>query len=337
MTKLVFALLAVPIIIAAAPSGYRVIKHIKIGGEGSWDYVTLDSAARRLYVSHGTRVIVLDVDAGKVIGEIPKTPGVHGIALAPSLNRGFTSNGAANTATIFDLKTLRQLGEVKTGTNPDAIQYEPLSGRVFTFNRSNDATAIDGKTGKVEATIPLGGKPEFSVIDGKGMIYVNIEDTNEIVELDGQKLAISKRYSIKPCESPSGLAIDVKARRLFSACDNNIMAVSDPDSGKVLATPRIGDEPDGAAYDSERGLAFSSNRDGTLTVVRNEAGGWQVVENAATKRGARTMAIDEKTHYIYLPVAELGPTPKAIPGAAKPKAAVIPGTFEVLVMSREAD
>ncbi len=208
MRRLFQFLILAAAVAAAAPGGYHVIKEIKIGGEGGWDYVTVDSAARRLYQSHATKVVVVDVDAGKVVGEIPDTPGVHGVAVAAELNRGFTSNGRGNNVTIFDLKTLKSLGQVKTGENPDAILYEPVSGRVFTFNgRSKDSTAFDAKTGNVESTITLGGKPEFSAADGKGKIYVNIEDTSEIVEIDARKLSVTKRYSLKPADSPSGVAI----------------------------------------------------------------------------------------------------------------------------------
>lgn len=319
----------------AAPNGYHVIKHIKIGGDGGWDYVTMDSAARRLYVSHATRVVVVDVDAGKVVGEIPDTQGVHGIAIAPELNRGFTSNGRANNVTIFDLKTLKALGSVKTGENPDAIQYEPLSGRVFTFNgRSKDATAFNAKTGAVEGTIPLGGKPEFSAQDGKGRIYVNVEDTSEILEIDARKLSVTKRYPLAPCEEPSGLAMDTKNRRIFSVCGNKMMAVSDPDSGKVLATPAIGQGADGAGFDPGRALAFSSNGEGTLTVVQEKSGRWIVVENAPSQRGARTMAVDLKTHNLYLPAAQYGPTPAPTPQAKRPRPAILPDTFEIVVMGQ---
>jgi DNA-binding beta-propeller fold protein YncE len=319
----------------AAPNGYHVIRKIKIGGEGGWDYLTMDSAARRLYVSHATKVVVVDVDAGTVVGEIPNTPGVHGIALAPELGRGFSSNGRGNNVTIFDLKTLKTIGQVKTGDNPDAIQYEPLSGRVFTFNgRSKDSTAFNAKTGAVEGTIPLGGKPEFSAQDGKGRIYVNIEDTSEIAEIDARKLSVTKRYSLAPCEEPSGLAMDTRNRRIFSVCDNKVMAVSDPDAGKVLATPPIGEGADGAGFDPGRSLAFSSNGDGTLTVVQNKSGKWEVAETATTQRGARTMAVDTKTHNLYLPAALYGPAPAATAKTPRPRPAILPDTFEILVVGQ---
>ena len=329
------ALLAVTAIAAiAAGTGYHVIKEIKVGGDGGWDYLTMDSAARRLYVSHATHVAVIDVDAGKVVGDIPNTDGVHGIAVAPQLNRGFTSNGRSNDVTVFDLKTLKPISQVKTGMNPDSIRFDSVSGRVFTFNgRSNDSTAIDAKTGNVVGTIPLGGKPEFSVADGKGKIYVNIEDTSEIAEIDTAKVMVTKRYSLKPCDGPSGLAIDTKNRRLFSVCGNRLMAVSDPDSGKVVAMPAIGQGSDGVAFDPGTGYAISSNGDGTMTVVKETGGKWEVVENVATFRGARTIALDEKTHNVYLPTADPTPTPA---GAAqgRGRATYLPDTFKVLVVGK---
>src|SRR5438093_7115343 len=241
-------IMTLPLLVAAAPTGYRTMGEIKIGGEGGWDYLTVDSAARRLYVSHATHVVVVDLDANKVVGDIPDTPGVHGIAIAAELNRGFISNGRGNNVTIFDLKTLKPIGTAATGENPDSIRYDATSGRVFASNgRTKNATAIDAKTGTVAGTIALPGKPEFSIADGKGKVYVNIEDTNEIVEIDAAKAAVTKKYSLSPCESPSGLAFDAKERRLFSVCSNRLMAVSDPDTGKVVATPAIGAGPDGAA------------------------------------------------------------------------------------------
>src|SRR5438132_9576790 len=282
----------------AASTGYHLIKEIKIGGEGGWDYPEMDGAGRRLYLSHGTHVVVVDPDAGKVVGDIPNTPGVHGTQIVPSLNRGFISNGRGNNITIFDLKTLKTISQVATGMNPDSIRFEPKTGRVFTFNgRSNNSTAIDAKTGMAVGTIPMGGKPEFSVADDKGHVYVNIEDTSEIVEIDAAKAAVTKRYSIKPCEGPSGLAIDVKKRRLFSVCGNRVMAISDPDAGKVIASPAIGAGSDGVAFDPSTGYAISSNGDGTLTVIQGMGGKYDVVENVATARRPRTMTRDEKTQH----------------------------------------
>ena len=314
-----------------APTGWKILKEVKIGGEGGWDYLTMDSSARRLYVSHATHVVVVDPDAGKVVGDIPDTPGVHGIALVPSLNRGFVSNGRGNNVTIFDIKTLKPISQVATtGDNPDSIRYEPKSGRVFTFNgRGNNSTAIDAKTGMVVGTIPMGGKPEFSVADDKGHVYVNIEDTSELVEIDAAKASVTKRYSLKPCEGPSGLAIDVKKRRLFSVCGNRVMAVSDPDAGKVIASPAIGAGSDGVAFDPSTGYAISSNGDGTLTIVQEMGGKYDVVENVATARGGRTITLDEKTHQVYVPVADQLP-----PQPGQRRGGFAPDSFKVLVIGK---
>ncbi len=332
MRRMILTLLGAlvsPALALAAATGYHVLSQIQIGGEGGWDYLSVDSAARRLYVSHATHVVVVDLDTNKVVGDIPDTPGVHGIAIAAELNKGFISNGRGNNVTIFDLKTLKSLGTVATGENPDDICYDAGSSRVFVFNgRSKSATVIDAKGNKAAATIPLPGKPEFSVADGKGRIYTNIEDTNEIVEIDAAKATVLKKFSLAPCDGPSGMAIDSKNRRLFSVCSNRIMAVSDPDAGKVVATPAIGAGSDGAAFDASVGYAFSSNGDGTLTVVQQSGGKWDVVENIATERGARTIAVDEKTHKLYLPTA------KTAPSTGGGRASFLPNTFKVLVVGK---
>ncbi len=315
----------------AANTGYHVITRFQLGGEGGWDYLTVDSEAGRLYISRSTHVMVVDLETGKPAGDIPDTPGVHGIALAPELNRGFTSNGRADTSTIFDLKTLKVIGQVKTGANPDAIVYDPFSGLVFTFNgRSQDATLFNAATGEVVKTLALGGKPEFAAADGKGKVYVNIENTSEAAEIDSQKLLVTKRFSLKPGDEPTGMAIDQKRHRVFSGCHNKLMTVLDVESGKVAAMVPIGERVDGNGFDRELGLAFSSNGDGTLTVVRESSPGkFEVAETVTTQAGARTMAIDPKTHNIYLPTAEFAPTtdPKA-----RPK--IVEGSFVVLVVGR---
>src|ERR1700676_2626834 len=241
----VLVLVAVGSAFAAAPT-YKVLTKIKVGGGPRWDYSFLDSANHRLYVSHGTQTEVIDTTTDKLVGTIPGTTGVHGIAIASDFGKGFTSDGGDNDVTVFDLKTLKVLSKVKTGQNPDAIIYEPVSHRVFTFNgRSSDSTAIDAKTGNViTSSIPVGGKPEFAQVDGKGHIYVNIEDKNEIIEVDAKNALVSKRYSIAPCDSPSGLAFDLKKTNLYSVCDNKMMIVSNPATGKVLAMPAIGAGPD---------------------------------------------------------------------------------------------
>jgi len=326
---------------AAAPagkSGYNVAREIALGGEGGWDYLAVDAAARRLYVTRSTRVVVLDADSGKVVGEIGGLSGVHGVALADELGRGFISNGRSSTVTIFDLKTLAKLGEVKsTGDNPDAILYEPSTQRVFAFNgRSGNATVLEAATGKVAGTVALGGKPEFATADAKGKVFVNLEDKSEVAAIDAHTLAVLARWPLKPCEEPSGMAIDRSSRRLLSGCGNQMAAIVDADGGKVVATVPIGKGVDANAFDPGTGLGFSSNGgDGTLTVIRRDAPDrWSVVENVPTRRGARTMALDEKTHTIFLVTAQFGPAPAATPEQPRPRPAILPGSFVILVVSR---
>jgi len=321
---------------AMAAEGYHVLSQIKIGGGGFWDYLTMDSSARRLYASHGNLTEVIDVDAGKKVGEIPDTQGVHGIALAPDLNKGFTSNGRTNNVTIFDLKTLQKAGEVATGTNPDAICYEPKTQRVFTFNgRSNDSTAIDAKTNTVVATFMVGQKPEFCAVDGAGKLYANIENTSEIVEIDAQTPTVTRRAKLEPCEAPSGLAIDTKNHKLFSVCENKMMAVTDIATLKVIATPAVGAGPDAAGFDPATGLIFSSNgQDGTLTILKEAKGKYEPVETVTTERTARTMALDPKTHRIYLSAAEVGPAPEAKDGQKKGRPPMVADSYHIVVVGK---
>jgi YVTN family beta-propeller protein len=321
---------------APAPSGYHIVKKITVGGEGGWDYITIDSSTHRLFISHATKVNVLDVESGKLVGEIPDTPGVHGIALAPELNRGFVSNGRAARVTIFDLKTLATLSTVKTGDNPDAIVYDPSSKRVFTMNgRSHDATAINAATGEVVGTIPLGGKPEFAVADGKGHVFLNLEDKSEELEIDPKALKVTRQWAMAPCESPSGLAMDVKHERLFAGCDNKLLAVMDAKKGKMITTAPIGDGVDANRFDPGTGFVFSSNGEGTLTVIHEDSPDkYTVVENVATARGARTMDIDLQTHDVYLVAAEFGPAPAATAENPRPRPAIVPGSFYVMVLGR---
>ena len=263
-------LLLVTVAGAASGPGYKIVNTYKVGGDGGWDYLTADASARRLYISRATHVIVFDLDSGKTVGDIADTPGVHGIALAPELGRGFVSNGREGTVSIFDLKTLATRSKVKVGENPDAILYDPATRRVFTFNgRSQDSTAIDAEKGTVLGTIKLDGKPEFAASDGKGGVWVNIEDKSELTAIDPQKLEVKAKWPLAPCTEPSGLSMDRKNRRLFVGCDNKMMAVVDADSGKVLATPAIGDGVDATAFDDGTGLAFASCGEGVLTVVRD--------------------------------------------------------------------
>ena len=318
---------------AAAP-GYKVVNKIKVGGETRWDYGYLDSANHRLYVAHGTKTEVIDTTTDKPVGVIPDTNGVHGVAIADDLGRGFASDGGDNDVTVFDSKTLKVITKVKTGQNPDSIIYEPVSHRVFTFNgRSKDSTAIDAKTGNViTASIPVGGKPEFAQVDGKGHIYANIEDKNEIIEVDAKNALVSKRYSIAPCDSPSGLVIDPKGR-LYSVCENKMMIVSDPATGKVLANLPIGGGTDGVAFDD--GYAFSANgADGTITMVgETSPGKFEVVATIPTTRGARTIAADQKAHKLYLPAAEFGPPAEGKDGK-KGRPQAIPDSFQIVVVGR---
>jgi YVTN family beta-propeller protein len=307
--------------------GYHVIKKIALGGEGGWDYLTLDAEARRLYIARFDRVMVMDVDKGTLIGEIAKTAGVHGVALVPKRNRGFTSNGRDATVTVFDLKTLGEVGRIEVGKRPDAIVYDPASNRVFTCNAgSGDVTAIDAEMEKVVGTIKLDGRPEFAVADGNGRVYVNLEDKSEVLALDTHKLAVEHRWPLSPGKEPTGLGIDRARRRLFSTCHNEKMVVLDADNGKVLATLPIGKGTDACIFDPDTGLAFSSNGDGTLTVVREDGKGrFEVVENVKTQAGARTMALDPKTHHLFLATA------RAKPGERR---SYEPGTFVILVVGK---
>jgi len=318
----------------AGSSGYHVVKTIPIGAPGRWDYDLVDSAARRVYVSHQTHVVVLDADSYAVVGDIPDTLGVHGIAVASDLGRGFTSNGRANTITIFDLKTLKVISTVKSGgQNPDAIYYDSGSKRVFAFNgRSGNATAISAADGSIAGTIAVGGKPEFAAGDDKGHVYVNIEDKSELLEIDAQKLSVLHHWPLTGCKEPSGLAIDQKNRRLFSVCGNKKMMVVNADTGKVVATPAIGEDPDAAGFDPETQLVFSSNGEsGDLTVIHEDSPDkYTVVDTVPTKKYARTMAIDFKTHNIFLPVAQFEPV--APKGEEEPP--MKPNTFGVLLVSK---
>jgi DNA-binding beta-propeller fold protein YncE len=322
--------------VAFSAEGYKVLNKIKIGGDGRWDYATMDSANRRLYVSHGTSVEVVDPDSGKVVGTIPQLHGVHGIAIAPDLNRGYITNGQSNSVTVFDLKTLEKVGEPATGKNPDAICYEPKTKRVFSINHTgNDATAIDGKTNEIVGTFQIGPAPEFCSVDGAGKVYVNLEGSSEIVEIDAAKPDVARRASVAPCDGPTGLSIDVKNKKLFPVCGNKMMAVVDIPTMKVIATPAIGPGTDGGGFDPSLGLAFSANGgDATLTIVKLVNGKYEAVDNVTTERGARTMAVDEKTHRVYLLAAEYGPAPEAKEGQKKGRAPVLPDSFHVLVVGK---
>jgi len=329
-------LLAVALVIGAAwaAEGYKVIGKIKIGGEGRWDYVAFDSVNRRLYVSHNSSVEVVDPDAGKVVGTIPQLHGVHGIAIANDLNKGFITNGSntSNSVTIFDLKTLAKLGEPAAGKGPDAVCYEPKTKRVFAFNHGGtDATAIDAKTGEVIKSFPTGPTGEFCQTDGNGTVFDNLEDSSELLQIDAAKMEVTKRMSLAPCEGPSGLAIDVKNKKLFSVCANKTMIVTDIPTWKIVATPAIGAGPDAAGFDSTLGLTFSSNgQDGTVTIVKLVNGKYEPVDTVTTERSARTMTVDEKMHRIYLLAAEYD----TLPAGQKGRPPVKADSFHVLVVGK---
>lgn len=329
---------------AAAPAaggaqgGYHIAKVFNLGGEGRWDYATVDPAAKRLYLSRQTHVQVVDTDSGKLVADLPDTPGVHGIAIAPDLDRFFTSNGQGNSVTAFDRKTNKALGTTPAGQNPDAILYDPASKRVFAFNgRSRDATVIDpaAKDGSpAPARIPLDAKPEFGVSDGAGHVYVNLEDKSSVAVIDTKTMKVTDVWKIEGGEGPSGLAIDLEHHRLFSGCGGNqVMAVLDAKTGKTLATVPIGKGVDACAFDPGTGEAFASCGDGTLTVAKETAPGkYEVVQTVQTRRGAKTMALDPTTHTVYLPTAEFPDQAAGGGGRPAPK----PGTFAVVVVSRES-
>ena len=294
------------LVVSASGADYQIIKKIPIPGNGGWDYLAVDDAARRLYVSHGTKVEILNLDSGGLVGSIP-TAGVHGIAVVPEIGRGFISDGKASTVLVFDLKTMKILQEVASPKDPDAIIYDPASSRVFAFNgQSNSATAIDAATGKIAGTVDLGGGPEYAVADGKGYVFDNLEDESQVIEIDSRKLTVEQRWSTAPCGKPSSMAMDRKHRRLFLGCRSKVMAVMNADTGKVIATLPIGDHVDASVFDPTSKLIFNSNGEGTVTVIHEDTPDqYTVVENVKTLPRA-TMALDPKTHQVFLSTAESG-------------------------------
>jgi YVTN family beta-propeller protein len=307
---LAFAIASFTVLAAPVPPSdtHSVTKKIPIPGQGSFDYLTVDEAGRRLYFSHGTQVEVLDVDAATIVGNIPNTPGVHGIAIAAEFGRGFVSNGQSSTVTIFDLKTLKPIANVPTGKKPDAIIYDPATKRVFAFNGGSDsATAIDAATGKVAGTVDLKGGPEFAAADGKGFVYNNLEDESLVLKIDANKLSVEQRWPTAPCTSPSSMAIDPANRRLFLGCRSKVMAVVNADTGQVITTLPIGDHVDATAFDAETKLIFNSNGEGTVTVIHQDGPDkYSVVETVKTLPRAKTLALDPKTHQLFLSTAEAG-------------------------------
>jgi len=313
-------------------SEYKILNKIKLEGDGGWDYLAVDESSNRLFVSHSTQVQVVDLNTGKMVGSVPNLNGVHGIAIAPDLNKAFISCGRDSSVVIVDLKTLSFITKVKvTGANPDAILYDPHSHKVFTFNgRSANATVLDANTYKVVGTILLDGKPEFSATDGKGKVFVNNEDKSMVYAINSNTLQVDMKWSIAPGEEPSGLAFDITNHRLFSVTDK-LMIISDSQNGKVVTTVPIGESVDGVAFDPIKKRAYSSNGDGSVTVVQEvNPNEFKVVETIPTQRGARTVAINTKTHRLYLPTAEFGPAPEPTTENPHPRPKIIPGTFTIL-------
>jgi YVTN family beta-propeller protein len=317
----------------SSPPQYKVVNHFSLGGDGGWDFLTVDGRSRRVYVARSTRVMVVDADSGKLIGEIPDTPRVHGIALASELGTGFITVGGAHKVVVIDSKTLQQKGSVETGENPDAILYHPALKRVFVFNgQSKNVTVIDAASLQVLSTIPVSGKPEVAVYDNSGHVFVNIEDKGTVVVIDTNSNRVVNEWSLAPCDEPTGLAIDRKKQRLFASCSGNkVMAIMDSSTGKVLASVPIGAGSDGAEFDPSAGVAFSSNgSDGTLTVVGETAPGkFSPLQTVATQKSGRTIALDEKTHELFIPAAKV--MPSATPGT---RPTIEPNSFELLVVGR---
>jgi len=335
--KRVLALLIAAAILAAVPAfaqkRYKVVNRVKLGGEGGWDYLYYDKDGHRLFITRGTHVMVVDTASLKVTSDIPDLSGIHGVTLAPEFNRGFISNGGDNSVTIFDLKTLKRLDNVKVGERPDAIMYDPFTKHVFTFNaRSKDSTVVDAATGKVLGTVPLGGKPEFPATDEKGNVFVNIEDKSQIAEIDATKLTVLNTWPVSPCQEPSALAFDRAHHRLFAGCDNKVMAVVDSESGKVVTTVPIGGGVDAGRFNANTQEVFMSCGEGVLTVIHEDSPDkYTVTQNLPTAKGARTMVMDYESDTVYLVTAQREATPPA-PGQRPP---MVPGSFELIVVKAE--
>ncbi len=321
-------------VLPLAAQSYHVARTYTLGGDGGWDYLALDTVGHRLFIARQDRVIVVDPDSGKVLGEILGLNRAHGVAFAYEAGHGFATSGADSTVTMFDLKTLRVLGHTTVAPDDDAVLYDPVTKRIFTFNGdAHSATVIDAVSGKRIGNIDLGAGPEFGVSAGDGKIYVNLEDKGAVAEIDAAAMRVTRQWSLAPCESPTGLAIDREHHRLFSGCRNQVMAISDATRGALVATAPIGQGVDACRFDPNTQLAFASNGDGTLTVVHEDAPGkFTVVATVATKRGARTMELDLKTHRLYTATADFGPPPAATAEHPRPRPSVVPGTFALLIL-----
>ena len=320
--------------VAAAGDLYTFLNEIPVGGEGGWDILTVDRAAHRLYLSHATKVVVVDLEKNAVTGEIADTPGVHGIVIAPELERGFSSNGREAKTSVIDLKTLKTITRVNTGANPDALVYEPHRSEVYVFNHSgNSVTVIDAKSTTIVGTISLGGSPEFAAADSAaGRVYCNLEDKNEVVAIDTAKHEVVAHWPLAPGQEPTGIAVDPVHHRLFAACHNKLMAMLDTETGKVVATVPIGAGVDGCAFDDATQLVFASCGEGTTTIAKEETPQTlTILQTLKTERGARTMALDSQTHRIYLPSAQFQPPPSPAPGASPARPSIVPNTLKLLI------
>jgi len=323
--------------IAAAPAGaqnYHVVQTYTLGGDGGWDYLSLDTHGHRLFIARQDRVMVVNPATGALLGEIHGLDRAHGVAFDYATGRGFATSGADSTVTMFDLKTLKVLGHTVAAIDDDGILFDPATGRIFTMNGdAGSATAIDGRTGRRLGSVDLGGKPEFGVSAADGKLYINLEDSSQVVEVDARHLKVLRHWSIAPCQNPSGLAIDRAHHRLFSGCRNGLMGISDARAGKLVTTVAIGRGVDACRFDRGRQLAFASNGDGTLTVIREVSpDSFAVVGNVETKRGARTMELDERTHRVYTVTADFGPAPAPTPEHPRQRPPVLPGTFALMVL-----
>jgi YVTN family beta-propeller protein len=320
--------------IATAGDLYRFLNEIPVGGEGGWDILTVDPAAHRLYLAHATKVVVVDLEKNAVTGEIADTPGVHGVAIAPEVQRGFSSNGKEAKVSVIDLRTLKTVTKVDTGANPDALVYEPRRGEVYVFNHSgNSVTVIDAKGANVISTISLGGSPEFAAADSAaGRVYCNLEDKNEVVVIDTARHEVVSHWPLAPGEEPTGIAFDPVHHRLFVGCHNKLMAMLDTETGKVVATVPIGAGVDGCAFDDATQLVLASCGEGTTTIAKEETPQTlTILQTLKTERGARTMALDPQTHRIYLPSAQFQPPPSPAPGASPARPSIVPNTLKLLV------
>lgn len=317
-----------------ASQSYHQAKTVTIGGSGGWDYLTLDTVGHRLFIARQDRVVVVDPESGASVGEISGMNGAHGVAFAYDAGHGFATSGRDSTVTMFDLKTLAVLTRTRVALDDDAVLYDATTRRVFTFNGdSRSSSVLDPVTGQVVGTIDLGGAPEFGVSAGDGKLYVNLEDQGSVAEIDAGAMRVTRRWSIAPCEHPTGLAIDRDSHRLFSGCRSQVLAVSDVTAGKLVTTLPIGAGVDACRFDAGSHLAFASNGDGTLTVVREAApDSFAVVATVATRRGARTMELDPKSHRIFTVTADFGPPPEPTAEHPHPRPSVVPGTFVLIIL-----